>query len=507
LRILISLFDTLGVEKVARIFQELDWEILCSKETLEVLNKVGISAKSVEDFTGAKEDFGFPPTLHPKIEAGLTSDISNLKIDIVYDIPYPNSQGNDVGGHTLLGLAAKGKRIPVTSQEDMQKVITELKKFDRVSDDLRGLLITKANALIANHYLSLIRSNSPPGEGLIGTHSKRLLNGENPYQSICHSFTNIANEDSLALNRFKQISGELPCFTNLADLDCILHSLCLACEAFRIRFGSAPFLAVASKHGNPCGFAADWNAPSEALRKALWGNPFAIWGGELICNFDIDSHLGEKLFEDSDRQRDLGNGKWMLDVIAAPSFSDNAQQLLSKRKQRKLFTNKNLLNPVLNTDSLSFRQIRGGFLTQTPLDYILDFNNVESKVKEIGDDHLSSIILAWATAWSSNLGGNEVALVKDLQLIGLGGGPATTISIKSAFLRAQEQNHDTRSSVFASDAFFPFVDGPEILTEKGCEWGLVPQGGIREKEIREHFEKQGVRMFYIPEQFRGFCRH
>ena len=105
------------------------------------------------------------------------------------------------------------------------------------------------------------------------------------------------------------------------------------------------------------------------------------------------------------------------------------------------------------------------------------------------------------------MGGNEVALVKDLQLIGLGGGPATTIAADTAIKRAQERNHDTRSSIFAADAFFPFVDAPEILAEAGCKWGLVPKGGIREEEVRSYFEKQGIKMCYVPEKFRGFCRH
>ena len=105
------------------------------------------------------------------------------------------------------------------------------------------------------------------------------------------------------------------------------------------------------------------------------------------------------------------------------------------------------------------------------------------------------------------MGGNEVALVKDLQLIGLGGGPATTIAADTALKRAQEGGHDTRSSIFAADAFFPFTDAPEILAKAGCKWGLVPKGGIREEEVRDYFKDQGIKVYYLPEQFRGFCRH
>lgn len=507
MRILISLFDTLGIEELAREFQELNWEILCSQETYSILSKARIPATTIEQFTGIKEDFGFPPTLHPKIEAALTSETSNSKIDIVFDIPYPPTQGNDVGGHTLLALAAKGGRIPVMSKSDMEIVIQELKGFGNVSNELKNSLISKAHAVISEHYLNILRQNNLEAEGLIGKHSRTLLNGENPYQDSCHLFDNINNGDLLSLSRFELLSGEAPCFTNLADLDCILHSLCIVSEAFNKKFNAKPFIAVASKHGNPCGFAVDWETPSEALKKALWGNPVAIWGGELICNFHVTDSLGNMLFEDEARKKRFGNGQWMLDVIVAPSFSEGATQLLGNQKRRKLFKNNQLSQPFLKNDLWDFRPVRGGFLIQAPLNYILDFDDAEFTDGNMTRDELSSIIIAWASAWSSSLGGNEIALVKDLQLIGLGGGPATTMAADTALKRAQERGHDTRSSIFAADAFFPFIDAPEILAKAGCKWGLVPKGGIREKEVRCYFENQGIKVYYLPAQFRGFCRH
>ena len=152
MRILISLSDTLGVEKLAQEFQELNWDILCSQETHSILSKAGIPAISVEQFTGVQEDFRFPPTLHPKIEAALTSDSSDCKIDMVFDIPYPLTQGNDVGGHTLLALAAKGGRIPIMSIGDLEIVLDELKEFRKVSDELKNTLICKTYAVISEHY-------------------------------------------------------------------------------------------------------------------------------------------------------------------------------------------------------------------------------------------------------------------------------------------------------------------------------------------------------------------
>ena len=507
MRILISLFDTSGIEKLAREFQELDWKILCSQETHSILSKAGIPSTRIEQFTAMQEDFGFPPTLHPKIEASLTSTTSDSIIDIVFDIPYPLTKGNDVGGYALLALAAKGGRIPVMSKSDMQSVLQEVKELGKVSIELKSKLISKVHTVISGHYLNILRQNGHAGDGLIGKHSQTLLNGENPYQVSCNLFDNIDNGDLLALSRFEQLSGEAPCFTNFADLDSILHSMCIACEAFNRKFSSRPFMVIASKHGNPCGFSVDWKVPDVALKKALWGNPLAIWGGELICNFHVNDDMGEMFLEDRERKQKLGNGRWMLDVIAAPSFSEGAVKSLGKQKNRKIFKNEQLEQPFIKNDPWDFRSVRGGFLTQSPLNYVLDFGNIEFADEQTDRNHLSSVILSWASAWSSNLGGNEVALVKDLQLIGLGGGPATTIAADTALKRAQESGHDTRSSIFAADAFFPFTDAPEILAKAGCKWGLVPKGGIREEEVRDYFKDQGIKVYYLPEQFRGFCRH
>ena len=105
------------------------------------------------------------------------------------------------------------------------------------------------------------------------------------------------------------------------------------------------------------------------------------------------------------------------------------------------------------------------------------------------------------------MGGNEISLVKDLQLIGSGGGPATTIAAQNAVDRAREQGHSPKASVFAADAFFPFTDAPEILIQAGCNKGLVPNGGKLEMEIRNFFRDHKVDMCFLPQDFRGFCRH
>lgn len=486
------------------------WHIIATSETVEKLKRHDIEIENVSHFIGVKEDYGFPPTLHPKIEAALTTDVP-FKIDLVYDVPYPLSKGNDVGGHTLLALGTKGNRIVVFLSEDMKEVIEELKKSPdhiTIPDSYRQQLIDKANSHIAEHYISLARRNGENlFDGLSGRSILRLLNGENPYQVPSDLFVT-ETQDCLSLSHLQLKGASLPCFTNVADTDCILQTLCLAAEAFRMRYKRVPYIAVAAKHGNACGMGVDWIAPENAVFKALFGNPEAIWGGEFIVNFKINEDIARILYKSEKRKEKFGNASWMLDVIVAPVFNDKAIEILGKRSNRKLFENTALYEPRLPTSPLwHYRQIRGGFLRQPAANYIFDITKTEHSNLNLDAQTIDELILAWSVAYSSNHGGNEVVLVKDNQLIGAGGGPSTVEAARIAVLRAEQNGHDSTNSVFAADAFFAFTDAPEILKGAGCIAGIVPSGGNNELLVREYFLKNKISMIYIPPQYRGFCRH
>ncbi len=118
-----------------------------------------------------------------------------------------------------------------------------------------------------------------------------------------------------------------------------------------------------------------------------------------------------------------------------------------------------------------------------------------------------SIVVAWAVAWHSNHGGNEVSLVYDRNLLAVGGGPSTVDAIDTALQRAKACGHDLAGSVFAADAFFPFTDAPEILAQAGCAYGIVPKGGKNFEAVKELFTRERIEVLFLPEEYRGFCRH
>ncbi|SVE03638.1 uncharacterized protein METZ01_LOCUS456492, partial [marine metagenome] len=253
-------------------------------------------------------------------------------------ITYPLSEGNDVGGHTLLALAAKGSRIVVSDYDDMRKVVEQIQTKGMLKPGFHADLIRKAYGKISKHYYSLYESTTQNADGKPKAVIERvpLKEGENPYQ-IPADLLISDSSDELSLANFERVSGELPCFTNVADLDSILKIICSLSEVFRVNFNKVPYILIAAKHGNPCGLGIDWKSPELAIELALYGNPTAVWGGEVITNFQVEKATSQMLLSSVRRKKMLDNPNWMLDLVAAPLFDDEAIEILGRREGRKLY--------------------------------------------------------------------------------------------------------------------------------------------------------------------------
>lgn len=154
---LFSLFDTTRADYFAQKLIDQGWQIIASNKTGIFLSEHNIPITKLTDFLNFNENYGFSPTLHPKIEFNLTSnEAAEDRLDLVYIINYPLTQGNDVGGHTVLALAAKGKRIPVFSIVDMEEVVKQISQNGDITLKFRQQLINKANTKVANHFSQLV---------------------------------------------------------------------------------------------------------------------------------------------------------------------------------------------------------------------------------------------------------------------------------------------------------------------------------------------------------------
>jgi|ETNmetMinimDraft_12_1059888.scaffolds.fasta_scaffold42979_1 phosphoribosylaminoimidazolecarboxamide formyltransferase/IMP cyclohydrolase len=478
------------------------WRVVATQNVADTLAEAGIQADEVSQFLGIQESYPFPPTLHPKMELALTT-FETTSIDLVFDTTYPLSKGNDVGGHTLLALAAKGNRIVVSNWEDMDKVVRQLlQNENEIEAELRERLIVQAYEKISNHYQALAYQEGPNH----ATPAYELMEGENPYQAPAHLLT-VRDSGDLGLGKFQQLSGIKPCFTNMADLDSLIKLMCALVETFIKNDGKAPYITIAAKHGNPCGLSLSWDVPEKSVDGALFGNPRAIWGGEVVTNFAISEEVAYKLFQSQKRNKIFGDSYWMLDLVAAPEFQQDAIRLLGKRSSRKLFQNPTLFDPRLDRAPWAYRPVRGGYLRQPPNHLTLNWRELFDLSGNMEKTVRDSIVVAWAVAWHSNHGGNEVSLVYDRNLLAVGGGPSTVDAIDTALQRAKACGHDLAGSVFAADAFFPFTDAPEILAHAGCAYGIVPKGGKNFEMVKELFTRERIEVLFLPEEYRGFCRH
>ncbi len=411
-----------------------------------------------------------------------------------------------MGERSLQALAVKDGRTAVMSIDDMERVMSSLSGTGEVPQALRIELADKASFEIARHYSSLV-TDKEKYDMLPGLFLYDLFNGENPYQVPASVFTSEGEDDPLSLINFRQVSGEPPCFTNMADADAILRTMCLAAESFKLNTRSIPYLCVAAKHGNAYGMGVSNLAAAHAIEKALFGNPRSIYGGEVVTNFPIDEQLAKTLANSERRERLLGDGCWMLDLVMAPAFTSEAIAVLGKRKVRKLFENSSLCSPILKKTGFEYRIVRGGFLRQPPTAFILNLKKCQLEGQCFSETEISSLIAAWSVAFGSSHGGNEVALAKDGALLSAGGGPSTVEAVRVAVARAVECGHDTRGATFAADAFFPFTDAPSVLCDAGVTTGCVPGGGKHEPDVREYFRERYTSVAFLPREFRGFCRH
>lgn len=336
----------------------------------------------------------------------------------------------------------------------------------------------------------------------------RLVHGENPRQTPATlRALPSARRDPLAIGHFRIRGTRAPCYTNVADADTLLQTLSLAAEAFRQHYGKTPYLAIAAKHGNACGAAADWRSPRRALEGALFGNPQAIWGGEIAVTFDIDGDLARRLLFSARRLRREGRGEWMLDLVLAPRFTAEAETILASRKAQKRFSNPALRAPRLPRAAWAGRLVRGGALRQPWPTYVLDVRGIAPEAPLPAGERFDSLILAWAVAFSSFHGGNEIALAKGRKLLSVGGGPSTVDAAETAVSRARRRGHDPAGSVFCANAFFPFPDAPRILARAKVGAGCAPLGSRRDALVVSFFKRAGVSMTYLPPDVRGFSRH
>ena len=492
---LISVFSKDGLEPIVKALHEQNVTIFSTGGTEKFIKNLDIPVVPVEDVTSYPSILGGRvKTLHPKVFGGILnrqnneSDVAELvdfdipQIDLVIVDLYPfektvaSGASNqdiiekiDIGGMSLIRAAAKNYAdvVCVSSVEDYNEFLELLQsKNGETSEDDRKLYAAKAFN-VSSHYDSAIfnyfNSNHDIASLKISEQKGKVLRyGENPHQ---RGFF-FGDFDTM----FTKLHGKELSYNNLLDVDAAVNLM--------LEFkGEAPTFAIL-KHNNACGFAQR-DSIYQAYVDALAGDPVSAFGGILISNTKIDKVTAEEIH------------KLFCEVVIAPSFSNEALEILKGKKNRILLT----LNDIELPQTI-VRSCLNGVLVQDrdnktdSIENLTEATNNKPTKNELED-------LIFASKICKHTKSNTIVLVKNKQLCASGTGQTSRVdALNQAIHKAQSFNFDLKGSVMASDAFFPFPDCVEIADNAGITAVIQPGGSIKDQLSIDYCNDNNIAMVF-----------
>ncbi|MHB8234930.1 MAG: bifunctional phosphoribosylaminoimidazolecarboxamide formyltransferase/IMP cyclohydrolase [Solirubrobacteraceae bacterium] len=520
-RALLSVSDKTGIVDFARGLEELGVEIVSTGGTARELSAAGIVSRDIEDFTGFPEIMdGRVKTLHPRLYAGLLAKRDNdehLKaaeqqqieqVDMVCVNLYPFEQtvargdasdeevieNIDIGGPTMIRAAAKNSAFAavVVDPADYEQLLEQLRESDgRLSLQTRTRLAAKAFACTARYDAAIATWFAPRAyEGFPPTWSDAyakvsdLRYGENPHQQAAF-YARVGSPTHL-LDGVRQLHGKELSFNNLLDLSSARELV----EDF-----DGPACAIV-KHNNPCGAAI---APSvqAAYERAFACDPQSAYGGVIAVNRRIDLDCAQEL------------SKQFIEVLLAPGFEPDALELLGEKKNVRLLELTHWPAPAHEVEA---KPVIGGQLVQTR-DVVSETREQMNVLTERTPDEAQwqSLLFAWKVCRHVRSNAIVIAAVApgagdagaagdggglQCATIGIGAGQMSRVdAVRIAIEKAQAfQPRLLAGSVLASDAFFPFADGPELAIAAGVTAIVQPAGSVRDEDVVAAAERAGIAM-------------
>lgn len=506
---LISVSDKTGVVELAAALHQFNITILSTGGTARLLQQAGIPVIEVSDYTGFPEMLdGRVKTLHPKVHAGILArmDLPAHQrameqaqipaIDLVVVNLYPFAQtiakadcsleeaieNIDIGGPTMIRSAAKNfQRVAVvTDPQDYGPLLEQIRANDgSVGYDYRFHLAQKAfshtahyDAAISNYLTALDTSSHeqkpfPEQLNLNFMLAQFLRYGENPHQQAAfyRDMTNVSG----SFAHYDQLQGKALSYNNIADTD-----TAWACA----KIFDKPACVIV-KHANPCGVAVA-DTPLAAYEKAFSTDPVSAFGGIIAINRVVGIDLVKAVLQQ------------FVEVIIAPEFSPEARHLLADKPNIRVLT-----VPLDKHSNLyDLKRVDGGLLVQTPddLDITADQLHVVTQIRPT-DEQIENCLFAWRVA--KFVKSNTIVFCANGQTLGIGAGQMSRVdSARIASIKANQANLDLHGSVVASDAFFPFRDGLDVLAQAGARVVIQPGGSIRDEEVIAAANEQGVAMVF-----------
>jgi phosphoribosylaminoimidazolecarboxamide formyltransferase / IMP cyclohydrolase len=501
-RALISVFDKAGLDTFARGLSELGVEIVASGGTAAYVTELGIDVVPVEEVTDVPELLGGRvKTLHPRIHAGILArrgreeDLDQLReqgirtFDLVCVNLYPFQSVTsrrhvreedavemiDIGGPALLRAAAKNfvDVVPVCEPSRYGEVLAELRN-GWVDLALRRRLAAEAFAHTAAYEASIASwfadIETFPQRLLLSLHRVGdLAYGENPHQRAAYYAE--AGVRRHLLSRVDQLGGRELSFNNLNDL----HAARAVAREFALP------ACVIVKHANPCGCSVAATI-EEAYEKALAADPLSAYGGVVALNRRVSGELGSRLAEQ------------FIEVLIAPEYEEDALAPLRQKEALRILQDRERRGAT--PGDRDYRRVLGGFLVQDVDAEVDDREGMAVATGRHPDENVwGDLLFAWRIV--KHVASNAIVVARDLQTLGIGGGQMSRVdAVRLALEKAAEHGHGLEGAVLASDAFFPFPDGPRLAVEAGVRAIIQPGGSKRDAEVVEAVEEVGALMVF-----------
>ena len=494
-RALISVSDKTGIVELAKSLVQLEFEVVSTGGTYTLLKENGVEAIGISDVTGFPEVLGGRvKTLHPAVHGGLLAIRSNpdhvntleelgiKPIDLVVVNLYPFQaviekpdctfedaiENIDIGGPTMVRASAKNHKFVtiLVDPTDYQQVLEELKSGE-VTRETREALAAKAfrhtaayDALISSY---LTKDEFPEKLTLTYNKKQELRYGENPHQSAVLYQEPIPNNGIL---NAKQIHGKELSYNNIGDADAALEM---------VKEFSKP-ACVAIKHMNPCGVAIGENTLA-AYEGAYKADPVSIFGGIVSFNREVDVECAKKMLE------------IFLEVIIAPSYSQEALQVLTKKKNLRLL----IADTTCKSSGNQLTSVGGGLLLQEEDTGVINPETLTVPTKrKPTKEEMEMAQFAWTVV--KYVKSNAIVVAKDNRTLGIG--PGQTNRVGAARIALEVAGEEAKEAVLASDAFFPMPDTVEEAARAGVSVIIQPGGSLKDDLSIAACDEHGIAMIF-----------
>ena len=501
MRALVSVSDKEGVVDFAKALRRLGWEVIATGGTMKLLRESGVEVINISDVTGFPEICdGRVKTLHPKVHGGLLArrdDASHMKaladngiglIDMVCVNLYPFRrtiakegvtmaeaiENIDIGGPSMLRSAAKNCKdvTVVCDPADYDRIIAEIEAGGNTTEKTRLELSAKAYTHTAEYdacIATYMRAQAGLNEKLFMDYDlvQTLRYGENPHQNA--KFYRQAEPMPYSLAFARQLNGKELSYNNIQDANAALNI---------VREFEEPF-CVGLKHMNPCGAALGKDI-HEAWTKAYEADKVSIFGGIVAVNRELDGATAEAM------------KPIFLEIIIAPSFSQEALDILTTKKNLRLLQVDMSRRDV---KAMQYVSVNGGLLAQE-LDTSIVTVTDDMTVTKLHPTEAQLVDLNFAWRIVKHVKSNAIVVVKDGSTLGVGAGQMNRVGSAAIALEEAKSKGATEGLVLASDGFFPFDDTVTLAARYGIAAIVQPGGSVRDEESIRKADELGIAMVF-----------